>query len=165
MAIVAKLHLRVGADLVAEPFAADAALAGVVAAARRDDALDGALDLVDTDQPTKPLCRAEYWDRLDGLLLAWIAVVETLGAGADQGVIVFPDTRIEATLTRDGDRVHVRYEDVDVTVALDALATALSDAAARLVGIVGAETSALRSLQLRSSGRPSAASPQPSESI
>jgi hypothetical protein len=154
MAIVATLHLRDGADLVAEPFAT-ALAARLAQRASDDDAIDGALELV--ADAGEALCRPDFWDRVDGLLLAWIDAAEALAGGADEATLTFPDTRIEAELSivdrgdgGDDSQVAIRYEDVDAVVPLAALRASLDGAAARLLDATGPCTTALRAL----AGRP-----------
>lgn len=137
-----QLHLRVGADLIREPWET-AARAAAGASAQALGLVDGALDLGHGDDA---LCRADYWDHLDGLLLAWLEATHALRTGAPDAVVTFPDTRIEAELTAGAADIHVAYEDVDATVAAQDLEAALRAAARRLLDALGPATSNLRAL-------------------
>lgn len=143
------LHLRVGAELSAEPWS-DAACAVAIEQSATTGALDGALELGTTEAP---LCRPDFWDQLDGLLLAWLEALDRLDAGDAATVVRFPDTRIEAELERSNAQIRVSYEDVDTSVDAAALRTALETAAQRLVAALGTMTAALTALSERNARR------------
>ena len=156
----ARLHLRIGARLVAEPIASDSAdMAQLLVALRQHDAVDGGLEL---QYGPQVLCHSHIWDRLDGLLLAWLTGLRAIADGAESAVVTFPDTRIECELSRgSADTVHVAYEDVDAAIPLVLLVRAIEQAAGRLVATVsdvGALTSDLRQLGALL-GTPTALSP------
>ena len=154
--VQARLWLRLGAELVVEPWTADdcATIARSTqdAAGRRlaDVGVDGALSL---RADGADLCRDDLWDRLDGLLLAWLKGIDALSRDADAVTVEFPDTRIEAKLSQRDDhgtaQLHVAYEDIDAEVPRDALRAALEAAAQRLVAALGPCTPALRELAAR----------------
>ncbi len=137
-----ELHLRVGADLVREPWNTAARLAAT-GNAEAAGAVDGALELGSGDDA---LCRADFWDHLDGLLVAWLEATASLHAGASETIVTFPDTRIEAELRADGTDVHVAYEDVDARIPRVELDAALRSAAQRLLDALGPVTPNLRAL-------------------
>ena len=153
----AQLWLRLGAELIAEPWQqADCdgvarAASADLAAKRADLGIDGALSL--RTAAGVDLCRDDLWDRVDGLLLAWLRGLDAIEAGADQVTVEFPDTRIEALIAvvagTSGQQLHVRYEDIDCTVAPRALRQALEGAATRLVQALGTCTPALTELAAR----------------
>lgn len=145
----AELHLRVGPDLWAEPFRADdPALVEAIRAGARAGGIDGGLEIWCAGQR---LGYAHLWDRLDGMLLAWLEALATLEAGADEALAVFPDTRVECELRRLSEhRVAIHYEDIDAQVTLTDLAALLEAACARLLSLtseVGVDTTALRQLR------------------
>lgn len=143
------IAIRAGADLATEPFEdRDPALAAAWRGAQQTGALDGGL-AIDSDGTT--LSYVDVWDHVDGLLLAWLQGLDALDQGADEAVVVFPDTRVECELERRGDNhAHIEYEDVRATVDRQALRTALTDAAQRLVGMAsrhGVKTPAIEQLR------------------
>ncbi len=142
---VAHLHLRSGAELIAEPFdGLSDAMTHIVAEARRQGALDGGLELL---CDSGPLCHGHIWDRLDGLLLAWLKALDEIEAGASEAIAVFPDTRIECELSACGaGRVKVAYEDIDAEVEGNALREVIEEAAQRLLAAVGTQTDATSAL-------------------
>ncbi|MCB9739596.1 MAG: hypothetical protein H6747_10035 [Deltaproteobacteria bacterium] len=139
------LHLRVGAELSPEPWS-DAACTEALEQAAASGCLDGALEL---GTPEAPLCRPDFWDQLDGLLLAWLEALDRLDAGDRAAVVRFPDTRIEAELERSDALIRVSYEDIDTSIDAAALRTALDTAAQRLVTALGTMTPALTALSER----------------
>ena len=110
-AVLTTLALRVGPELISEPWSADV-LACAATQSEQLRALDGALQITVGDRCA---CRLDYWDQLDGLLYAWLSVIATLTDG-DSGVITFPDTKIEADAWREGEVLNVQFEDVDVAL-------------------------------------------------
>lgn len=146
--LVARLHLRVGAKLVPEPVLdGPDGLGWIVAEAARLDAVDGGLEL-QADQVT--LCHSHIWDRLDGLLLAWLTALQEIVSGQDAATATFPDARIECEFSRrEGGRVGIEYEDVDAVVELKPLLAVVEQAARRLVAMIntaGGDTGDLRRL-------------------
>jgi len=164
---VARLHLRSGAELIAEPF--DARSQAVVQAfvdAGREGGLDGGLDL---QCAAGPLCHGHIWDRLDAMLLAWLSALDEIQTGTGAAIARFPDTRIECELVAvQPGRARVVYEDVDATVDVAELQVVIEEAAARLLaaaGESGQTTSDLARLAARpgvrkASGDPSGSNPK-----
>ncbi len=140
------LWLRVGADLQPEPWA-PAQLTAVRAAIAAGAGLDGAID---GRVGELAWSRLDYWDRLDGLLVALQQAVRRLSAGEGAADLRFPDTGIEVQLVRlevAGEAaIAMVYEDVDAVVPLAALSAALHDAGRRLVEACGTLSPALRLL-------------------
>lgn len=152
------ISLRVGADLVAEPFDLSSVTfreaichgAGVGI----DGGLDGGLDIIaDGARVSWP----DVWDRVDGMLAAWLSALDRVAAGSAEATAVFPDTRVECVVSRvDDSRVRIEYEDVRATVAIAPLTIALEAAAARLLKVAsaaGASTPALAILAARTEAR------------
>ncbi len=123
------MALRVGAELVDEPWAADLAVARAFADGCARGSLDGGLHI---SSGLGVLSRIETWDHLDALLLAWLVSLDAL-AEDDDVVVVFPDTRIECALRRQADgSCRASYEDIDGQFDRESLSAAIDDAAARL---------------------------------
>ena len=144
-AVLTTLALRVGPELISEPWSADV-LARAATQSEQLNALDGALQITFGDRCA---CRLDYWDQLDGLLYAWLSVIAALNDG-DSGVITFPDTKIEADAWREGEVVNVQFEDVDVALPWAKTLSSLKDAASRLLRAAKSakiETVTLRQLQ------------------
>lgn len=148
-----RLWYRAGTDLVCEPVETGTTLAQAIRDSASPQGIDGALELRDG---TRCLLDERTWDRLDGMLLAWIGGCDALVSGADASVAIFPDTRVEAVLTREGQTgVRVRVEDVDEVVGLEALREELLRASARFLSFAGAcglaPTEAMERLRKRES--------------
>ena len=141
--------LRIGPDLVSEPFEPnDAAVRRSLAQAQQRGHIDGALDVLDAKTP---LACSDIWDHLDAVLVAWISALRELSLGAARSVAVFPDTRIECEMSAlSHGRIHVEYELVNVDVDRESLEMALGDAARRLLDLADAcqaQTPALTKLR------------------
>ncbi len=158
------LWLRVGADLQPEPWS-PAQLQKVRAALAAGAGLDGAIE---GRIGAEAWSRLDYWDRLDGLLVALRDAVERLLAGGSASEFSFPDTGIEARLWRcevEGTAaVAITYEDIDTVVPLGALGAALDAAGVRLVEACGTLSPALRRLAIRGGQASDALDPKASDS-
>ena len=144
----ARFLLRIGPDLVCEPFDPDdPTVRESMAQAQQRGHIDGALDVNDAG---KPLACSDIWDHLDAMLAAWIAALRELKNGAIRSVALFPDTRIECEMTAlTLGRIQVEYELVETGVDREALDKGLCDAAQRLLDLADAcqvQTSALAKL-------------------
>ena len=123
-----RLALRIGADLIAEPWSAET-LQIAAQQAQHLNSLDGALDIT---MPEQQACRLDFWDQIDGLLLAWLMTIAGLDVNGE-ALIEFPDTKIEAEVWRQDDDLRVVFEDIDATLPWIATVDSLKDAAQRLL--------------------------------
>ena len=125
-----RIALRVGVELVVEPWPDSNELHKAFHDASDRGSLDGGLAIV-CDGAV--LSRIETWDQVDALLLAWCDGLAALTATGEI-VVVFPDTRIECLLERQADgRVRASYEDIDICFEPKSLAPALAAATDRLL--------------------------------
>ena len=150
-----RIALRVGADLREEPHDPDDRSLLDALHAGDGQGIDGGLDIVAQDERVS---WPDVWDRVDGMLVAWLEALDAIAGGAPEAIAELPDTRVEILVLPRGDKqVRIEYEDIDATVDVASLKSALEAAAGRLLTLTraaGVDTPALKTLASRGSDTP-----------